>query len=103
MRMARRNDRESSGFGSKLTVWVITILIATWAGHDPHQVLAVVHAIAAAVRGDDPRRDVARAEVREPRLAGRRSRGLTADDAGGRARKRSCPAVVLSTSAGCPV
>jgi hypothetical protein len=49
MRMARRNDRESSGFGSKLTVWVIVILITVWASRDPHQALAVVHAIAAAI------------------------------------------------------
>jgi hypothetical protein len=49
MASRRRDDRESSGFGTKLTVWVIVILIAWWAGHDPHQALAVVHTIATAI------------------------------------------------------
>lgn len=49
MGMARRNDRESSGFGGKLTVWVVVILITIWASRDPHQALAVVHAIGTAI------------------------------------------------------
>jgi len=50
MGMARRNvSRESSGVGSKLAVWVIVILITVWASRTPHQALAVLHAIAAAI------------------------------------------------------
>ena len=47
--MARRIERESSGFGSKLTVWVAVILITIWASRDPHQALAVVHVIVTAI------------------------------------------------------
>lgn len=46
---SRRNERESSGFGRKLTAWVIVILITVWASRDPHQAAAVVHAIATAI------------------------------------------------------
>jgi hypothetical protein len=49
MASRRRDERESSGFGSKLTVWVVVILITIWASRDPHQALAVVHAIATAI------------------------------------------------------
>lgn len=49
MASRRRDERESSGFGSKLTVWVIVILITVWASRDPHQAAAVVHAIATAI------------------------------------------------------
>jgi hypothetical protein len=49
MASRRRNERESSGFGSKLTLWVIVILITVWASRDPHQALAVLHAIGAAI------------------------------------------------------
>jgi hypothetical protein len=45
----RRDERESSGFGSKLIVWAIVIGITIWASRDPHQALAVVHAIATAI------------------------------------------------------
>ena len=46
---SRRYERESSGFGSKLTVWVVVILITVWASRDPHQAAAVVHTIATAI------------------------------------------------------
>lgn len=46
---SRRNERESSGFGRKLTAWVIVILITVWASRDPHQATAVVHTIATAI------------------------------------------------------
>jgi hypothetical protein len=49
MASRRRDEHESSGFGSKLTVWVVVILITIWASRDPHQALAVVHAIATAI------------------------------------------------------
>jgi hypothetical protein len=45
----RRDERESSGFGSKLTIWVIVILITVWASRNPHQALTVVHAITTAI------------------------------------------------------
>jgi hypothetical protein len=46
---SRRYERESSGFGSKLTVWVVVILITVWASRYPHQAAAVVHTIATAI------------------------------------------------------
>ena len=48
-KMARRSDRDSGGSGLKFTVWAGSILIAVWAGHDPHQAAMVVHSIAAAI------------------------------------------------------
>jgi hypothetical protein len=41
---SRRNERESGGFGRKLTAWVVVILITIWASREPHQAAAVVHA-----------------------------------------------------------
>jgi len=46
---SRRYERESSGFGRKLTAWVVVILITIWASRDPHQAAAVAHAIATAI------------------------------------------------------
>lgn len=48
-KMARRSDRDSGGFGLKFTAWAVSILIAVWAGHDPHQAAMVVHSIATAI------------------------------------------------------
>jgi hypothetical protein len=46
---SRRNDRETSDFGRKLTGWVIVILITVWAAREPHQAAAAVHSIATAI------------------------------------------------------
>jgi hypothetical protein len=46
---SRRDDREGSGFGRKLTVWVVVILITVWASREPHQAAAMVHTIATAI------------------------------------------------------
>jgi hypothetical protein len=49
MASRRRDEHESSGFGRKLTTWVIVILITVWASRDPQQAAAVVHAIGTAI------------------------------------------------------
>jgi hypothetical protein len=46
---SRRRESESSGFGRKLTAWVIVILITVWASREPHQAAAMVHTIATAI------------------------------------------------------
>jgi hypothetical protein len=46
---SRRNDHEGNGFGRKLTVWVVVILVTVWASREPHQAAAVVHTIATAI------------------------------------------------------
>jgi len=47
--MARRNDRESSGLGAKLTTWAAVILITIWSARNPHQAAAAVHTVATAI------------------------------------------------------
>lgn len=46
---SRRNESESSGFGRKLTAWVVVILITIWASRDPHQAAAAAHAFGTAI------------------------------------------------------
>lgn len=45
MASRRRNERESSGLGLKVTAWAVILGLTFWAGHDPAGAAIVVRHI----------------------------------------------------------